>query len=164
MIRNRAGNVTISTGSSSDSVYSSTVYNSTYGYGSVTISTGAGNDTIYSNDPNVSINAGTGNDSVYNGWKEKVTVLGGAGNDSITSRSGTINAGAGNDIVNLTGGNVIQFAPYDGQDTVYGFDSLSAISLPSTAQYSRSTQGSDVLISLTASGSNSIHFCHRRLE
>ena len=60
MIRNRAGNVTISTGSSSDSVYSSTVYNSTYGYGSVTISTGAGNDTIYSNDPNVSINAGTG--------------------------------------------------------------------------------------------------------
>ena len=153
VIRNRAGAVTIQTGSGNDSVYNSTLYNSTYGYGSVTISTGAGNDSIYSNDPNVSISAGSGNDSVFNAWKEKVTVLGGDGNDTITSRGGTVLGGAGNDIISLTGGNVVQFAPYQGSDTIYGFDSLSAISLPKAAQYTRSTQGSDVLISLNAGGS-----------
>jgi len=154
-IRNYAGGVTINGEGGNDSIYSSTnanyTINSSWGY--VTIDGGAGADTVYSNDPHVSINGGDGNDSINNRWTSDVTVNGGAGNDTIISRGGTIIGGYGNDVVSLESSGyakVLQFASGEGNDTVYNYDSDTQISLPTSAQYTTSTVGSDVVISLTS--------------
>ena len=156
-INNYAGGVTIKGGAGNDSIYNSTsasyTINNSYGY--VTIDAGDGDDSIYSNDPYVSINAGAGDDSIYNYWTSDVTTDGGAGNDTLDVYGGTVKGGAGNDRISLlssSGNHVIQFAGGDGYDTVYNYNSADQISLPSGAYYTRSTVGSNVIITLSSGG------------
>ena len=121
-------------------------------YTSDTLLTGSkGNDYIYNNGDTVTIDAGAGNDSIRNSSGYYVSIAGGAGKDSIYSYYGyysTINGGAGNDLISLAGsaeGKLIQYAAGDGNDTIWGFDSASTLSI-SGGSYSTQESGNDVLV------------------
>lgn len=136
-IKNYAGGVTISGGNGDDSIYSSTFYTVQGAYGHVTIDGGAGSDTITNNDPNVSIGGGAGNDVVnLSGYWSGVTVNAGAGNDTVYTASSRYN------------GVMFQYAKGDGFDYLKNWSGNDTLSLDSGIAYSKSTVGSNVVISL----------------
>ena len=80
---------------------------------------------------------------------ESSIALAGTADADTISNSGdnvTINAGAGDDIISLTGGsqnNVIEYSSGDGSDTIYGYDSSTAIR---TDSFNYATTGGDDMI------------------
>lgn len=134
-IYNYGGNVKIFSGSGNDYVYSNVYYGSSWGL--VTIDAGSGNDTIYNNDPSVSLCGGSGNDSIYfNRNFSGVTINGDTGNDTITASN---NSGSGA---------VYQFTYGDGQDVIKNCSDGDTVSIDGSYYYTRTTIGSNVLISL----------------
>ena len=79
-----------------------------------TISSGNGKDTIFNNSTacSVSINTGADDDNIFIQYGDKVTIEGGAGNDVVTLASTNFN-------------NFVRFKPGEGNDTVYGWVSLT---------------------------------------
>ena len=111
-----------------------------------------GDDRFYNNLRAVTINAGAGDDSISNA-ERNVTITGGAGNDDIHNSYGdnvTINAGAGNDFISLSSSaenNVIKYASGDGNDTIYGFNETTTLSI-ADATYSTKKSGSNVIVTV----------------
>ncbi len=126
----------------------------------------------------VSINAGAGNDTIYNNWGYNITIDAGAGNDTINSSRGSrnsIDGGAGNDLIMISSsngrnvirggegndtiyggsnsyGNLYEYENGDGDDIIYGYHSNDSITI-SGGDYTTSTIGNDVIISITDSNS-----------
>ena len=168
---NNTNYVTITGGKGKDSILS------TY---RTTISGGADNDHIEISGSDSSVNGDAGNDHIYSeGYS--ATLNGDAGNDTIFSAGdyNIINGGAGNDLVSIgsyatsntvTGGlgndtifgDSVSYSEYgrmylynngDGYDVIYNYSSYDKVSIVS-GSYTKSTVGSDVVIS-TYSNSNS---------
>lgn len=107
---------------------------------------GAGNDTITSSGSNSLIYGEAGNDYIYSTGLMS-TIDGGAGNDFITLLAGTVSGGAGNDQVSVGSGAVIyNFACGQGNDTVYGANSQTYVSLKAGSYYQSIRSGSDLII------------------
>ncbi len=168
--KNRTPTITVTSGEGTSGKY---ISNSA---SNAVITGTAYNDTIYNTGVSVKIYASAGDDSIFNyasGWSDsRVTLDGGAGNDTIMGRFGdsSISGGEGNDLISLTGdvdratinagaGNdTIYNDGYlnkDGMqlfqyDVIYGFTSNDTISI-SGGNYTKSTVGSNVIISVTGS-------------
>ena len=165
-IYNTGSKATISVGGGNDSIYNNGA--------SVKMYSGDGNDTIYNytKGDKSYIDAGDGNDSIYSPDGDYVTIYGGAGNDTIRGKfwtssisagegndyisigggsKNTVNAGTGNDTIisAITSGVMYQYA--GGNDLIKGWTSKDTISLTS-ANWSASTVGSNVIISVEGSG------------
>ena len=98
-----------------------------------------GDSTISNNEYGATIQAQGGSASIANTGL-LVSISGNANDDTIDNSGSfvTINAGAGDDSISLgasTKGNVIEYAPGDGNDTVYGFNDTSTLSLASDDYY-----------------------------
>ena len=108
----------------------------------VTMSGGAGNDSIYNVGDNASLSGGDGDDTISNGnyysssgnnGGNNVTILGGAGNDSIyLGRDKTC---------------FVEYESGDGNDTIYGFNSTSTLSI-SSDDYSTQSSGNDIIVTV----------------
>ena len=138
-IRNSA-NSTIYGGDGAD-----TITNTDLG-GNSTLVGNAGNDYITTyNADNVSIDGGEGSDKIeLRGSAYDLTVKGGTGNDEIIGSS--------------TGGGIIyQYSENDGYDTIYNYKSTDTVSLGGDIYYTRSTVGSNVVISLISGGAMTLN-------
>lgn len=136
-ISNSGANSKIYGGAGNDSIYNTAA-------GS-TLNGEAGNDYIESYNQGATIYGGAGNDSLY---ASKVSYVdGGAGNDFICSFGGTMVGGAGNDTVSLGGssGGFYRFAYGDGNDTVYGANVNTYVSLASGSYYQSIKSGNDIV-------------------
>ena len=178
-----ADNVSISAGKGNDTIRNEHAYNVTLDGGDgndkiivvtgdhTTIRGGAGNDTIlgetlegsdnstwamggYSN-----IDGGDGDDYIDPSSSDSASIRGGEGNDTIINQGddSTLNGGAGDDIISLHGAslenNVIEYAEGDGNDSIFGFNETTKLSLSSGAEFSSQVSGDDVIVSV---GSNEI--------
>ena len=121
------------------------------------ILTGTGNDSVLNYGANSTINLGDGNDKIINQSNEhdrgsNVSIVGGAGKDTIWNNGGekiTIAGGTGNDsIINSGTKTLYKYAKGDGNDTIWGFNSLDTIRITG-AKYTRSTVGSDVVLKVS---------------
>ena len=113
-----------------------------------------------------SISAVAGDDTIEVLIGENNFIDGGVGNDSIFNSSGnsTISGGKGNDTIliyhnhwktyteHFFENHLIQYAADDGNDTIYGFDSTSTLSI-SGGSYSTQISGYDINVNV---GTNSI--------
>ena len=87
-----------------------------------------------------SIKGGAGNTTIT-GSEKSDTIIAGAGDT-------TINAGAGNDQISLSGGNaLVKYTAGDGNDTIYGFNSTSTLSVGDSV-YSTLVSGNDLIITI----------------
>ncbi len=130
-----------------------------------TVDGGNGNDTIANTNYglNSKIAGGNGNDLLTTYNADYVSIDGGADNDRIELRgtaSGlTAKGGTGNDTIygsSLGGGIVYQFTAGDGSDVIYNFKATDTISLGGDT-YTRSTVGSNVVISLVSGGAMTLN-------
>ena len=152
-------NVTINGGNGNDRI-------SNYGGDSVLINGGDDNDTIENYGPDsiigsdVTMSGGAGNDSLYN-VGDNASLSGGDGDDTISngnyySSSGnnggnnvTISGGAGNDSIYLGRDKtcLVEYESGDGNDTIYGFNSTSTLSI-SSDDYSTQSSGNDIIVTV----------------
>ncbi len=141
-INNYAGGVTVQGLGGDDYLYNSTEKNYTIkgAWGYVTLDGGAGDDIIFSYDPNVSINGGTGDDEIIlDDNCAKITVKGSAGNDTVYTES------------DRSAGVLFQYSKGDGYDYITNWSSSDTLSLGSGIHYTRSTVGSNVVVSIAGS-------------
>lgn len=126
-----------------------------------------GDDSIYNGSRDtVTIDAGDGNDTVTNYWGWYVSINAGAGDDKVslsnTQNSVTVKGGTGNDTVYGDSGSygvVYQYSQGDGYDSILNYKSADTISIGGSAQYTRSTVGSNVILgfvggAITLNGAN----------
>ena len=176
-IDNYGDNASIDGGSGADSIRNEHAYNVTINGGSgsdkiivvtgdhTTIDGGDGKDTIigatleggsstwamggYSN-----IDGGTGDDYINPIFSDSASILGGAGNDTIINEGNdaTLNGGAGDDIISLHGASlesdVIKYDSGDGNDTIYGFNDTSKLSITAGTNYTKVASGEDVIVNV----------------
>ncbi len=165
-IYNTGSKATISVGGGNDSIYNNGA--------SVKIYAGDGNDTIYNytKGDRSYIDLGDGNDTIYSPDGDYMTIYGGAGNDTIRGKywTSSISAGEGNDYISIGGGSKntvnagtgndtiisaitsgVMYQYTGGNDLIKGWTSKDTISLTS-ANWSASTVGSNVIISVEGSG------------
>ena len=106
---------------------------------SSTIFGGGGEDFIHNNDANYSsIDAGDGNDFIRNESSQQATLSGGSGNDTIS-------------IDGSSSYTMIQYAPGDGYDWIYGYNFGDTISIGG-GHYTLETLGSSVVVNVIGSG------------
>ena len=99
---------------------------------------------------NVTINAGAGNDSIRNYVGNSNTIDGGDGNDTISNEGeySVIDGGAGDERISLGSGSektLIEYVYGDGNDTIYGFNATSTLSIADT-EYSTTKSGSNIIV------------------
>ena len=139
-IANSGSNVTVIGGAGADSIYNSG--------SNATIQSDAGEDIITNTGSHVSINSGNDNDTINNSGSD-VTIDGGKGDDYIDNSGSnatiqgndgadtisnsdanvTIYGGAGNDQISLGSGAESNLISIEGNDTIYGINSKSTISI-----------------------------------
>ena len=100
------------------------------------------------------IDGGDGDDYINPISSDSASINGGAGNDTIitSGNDATITSGEGDDIISLNGAsadnNLIQYDLGSGNDTIYGLNETSKISITAGAEYSSETSGDDVIITV----------------
>ena len=154
-IYNSASNTTILGGVGDDSIINTRSNSSIKG--SNFIDGGDGKDyisnQIYIGDY-TTVNGGADNDTIENrgSW---ASISGGAGNDSILSTGSsmevTINPGTGDDTITFENvrSQLIQYAPGDGNDIIYGFKSNSTLQIADgSGTYTPETIGTDIIITV----------------
>ncbi len=170
-----ADNVSINAGAGNDTIRNEHAYNVTLVGGAgddkiivvtgnhTTIDGGAGNDTIlgetlegesstWAMGGYANINGGDGDDYIDPIFSDSASIMGGEGYDTIINEGNysTLNGGADNDIISLHGasleGNVIKYEAGDGNDTIYGFNETSKLSITAGTEYYTDVSGDDVLV------------------
>lgn len=157
--------VTINSGYGND-----TIYNGYVNY--VSVNSGEGDDSISNYSAWYStVNAGDGNDTIVVPYRAYYNSLnGGAGSDKISLGSGNGNGySGGNTVVGGTGndtiwgnpdsafGNVYRYYYGDGYDSILNYSSQDTVSIGGSYYYTRSTVGSDVVISLLSGGAMTLN-------
>ena len=170
-----ADNVSINAGEGNDTIRNEHAYNVTLlggaGNDKIIVVTGnqtyidggAGDDTIlgetlegesstWAMGGYANINGGDGDDYIDPIFSDSASIMGGEGYDTIINEGNysTLNGGADNDIISLHGasleGNVIKYEAGDGNDTIYGFNETSKLSITAGTEYYTDVSGDDVLV------------------
>ena len=174
-----ANNVTLNGGSGSDTLRNSN-------YNNVSMNGNGGSDKIYNSANYVTMNGGDGNDSIVveNSYAYITTINGGAGADKITAYGGVIDGGSGNDQISLgayldsgvdygatikgksgddtiygtSAGNIVyEFNKGDGNDQIYNYKTGDTIAIGGNEVYTKTTNGSNVVIKLNSGGSMTLN-------
>ena len=126
---------------------------------------GSGNDTIlgealseegsnWAMGGYATINGGDGDDYINPIFSDSASILGGAGNDTIINQGddATINGGAGDDVISLHGASlnndVIKYDVGSGNDSIFGFNETSQLSITAGTKYETQISGDDVLVTV----------------
>ena len=149
--------VTLEGGSGDDHI-SVFIGNQTY------IDGGSGNDTILGETVDgisnwamggyATINGGDGDDYINPIFSDSASIMGGDGNDTIINEGdeATINGGAGDDVISLQGASlnneVIKYDVGSGNDSIFGFNETSQLSITAGTNYETQISGDDVLVTV----------------
>ena len=149
--------VTLEGGSGDDHI-SVFIGNQTY------IDGGSGNDTILGETVDgisnwamggyATINGGDGDDYINPIFSDSASIMGGDGNDTIINEGDdtTINGGAGDDVISLHGASlnndVIKYDVGSGNDSIFGFNETSQLSITAGTKYETQISGDDVLVTV----------------
>ena len=149
--------VTLEGGSGDDHI-SVFIGNQTY------IDGGSGNDTILGETVDgisnwamggyATINGGDGNDYIDPGFSDSASIMGGDGNDTIINAGddATINGGTGDDVISLHGASLnndmIKYDVGSGNDSIFGFNETSQLSITAGTDYETQISGDDVLVTV----------------
>ena len=162
-ITNNSSRATIKSGTGKDTIHNRSEY------GPVTIDSGDEADLIYNNASNATISSGTGNDTIFNNSTVGASSINAGANDDVIfieyGNKVTIEGGTGNDAVTLSStnhNNMILFHKGDGQDTVYGWETVKGFGIDFSVEGGKSsfttfatqaggTDKGDLLVSLNGS-------------